>query len=148
VTILENSCGECGMCCRLLAIESLEKPPGPTCRHFGCGCSIYDDRPDECRGFRCLWLKSERLPPEARLGPAWRPDHAKFIMYTDRGGLRLNVVLDPDHPWAWREEPYISFIESQQQRAIEGFEVLIYSAPTGLSEPAVPQTRPSAPASV
>ena len=71
-----NRCGECGMCCQLLAIEALEKPGGPWCAHFKDGCSIYEDRPDACRGFRCAWLKAERLAPELRLELEWRPGRA------------------------------------------------------------------------
>lgn len=121
-----NSCGECGVCCTLLAIEELGKPAGPACEHLQGGCAIYDDRPSSCRGFHCLWLKSERLTPEARMGPDWRPDRAGFVMYSERGGMRLNVVVDPAHPQAWKREPYYSFIKRMADRVAEGLELLVH----------------------
>jgi hypothetical protein len=122
-----NACGECDMCCRLLAIEVLEKPPGPLCGHFqdGC-CSVYQDRPDACRGFHCLWLKSERLTPEVRMSPQWRPDRAKFMMYSEHGDRRLNVVVDADHPQAWTREPYYGFLKRLSHRVAEGYELLVF----------------------
>jgi hypothetical protein len=121
-----NSCGDCDLCCRLLAIEALEKPPGLLCSHFHGGCSIYEDRPDACRGFHCLWLKSERLTPQARMGPHWRPDRAKFMMYTERGGLRQTVVVDQAYPLAWKREPYYGYLKRLSLRATEGYELLVY----------------------
>lgn len=122
-----NTCGECGACCKLLGIETLGKPAGPWCEHFfEGGCRIYDDRPDECRGFHCAWLKSQRLPPEARMGPEWRPDRAGFVMYTDRGGLRLNVVVEPADPLAWRREPYHGYLKRISRRSAEGHELVVY----------------------
>ncbi len=114
-----NSCGECGMCCKLLAIEALDKPAGAWCGHFRRGCSIYADRPPACAGFHCVWLKSERL------GPEWRPDRAKFVMYTERDDRRLNVIVDPAHPLAWKREPYYGFIKRMSQRVTDGYELLV-----------------------
>lgn len=121
-----NRCGDCDLCCRLLAIEALSKPAGPLCTHFEGGCSIYPERPDACRGFRCLWLKSERLEPPLRLSVEWRPDQANFVMYTERDDQRLNVVVDPAHPTAWRREPYYSFLKRLAERALEGQELVVY----------------------
>jgi hypothetical protein len=121
-----NSCGDCDLCCRLLAIEALAKPAGPLCVHFEHGCSIYPERPDACRGFRCLWLKSERLGPQSRMGPQWRPDQAHFVMYPERDDQRLNVVVDPDHPTAWTREPYYSVLKRLSGRASEGHELVVY----------------------
>jgi hypothetical protein len=121
-----NSCGDCDLCCRLLAIEPLAKPAGPLCVHFEQGCSIYPERPDACRGFRCLWLKSERLGPGSRLGRAWRPDQAHFVMYAERDDQRLNVVVDPAFPTAWTREPYYSFLKRLSGRAAEGHELLVF----------------------
>jgi hypothetical protein len=35
------------MCCKLLGIAAIEKPPGRWCASFkrGCGCGIYESRP-------------------------------------------------------------------------------------------------------
>jgi len=116
-----KSCGSCGMCCKLLGVAALEKPAGSWCAHYarGRGCTIYQDRPAACAGFECLWLDSEKLDD------AWRPDRAKFVLYTERDGARLNVVVDPGNPAAWRREPYYSRLKAMSQRAVEGCELLV-----------------------
>lgn len=116
-----KSCGECGMCCKLLGIAEIDKPAGSWCGHFkrGCGCGIYERRPAACAGFECLWLDSEKLDD------AWRPDRAKFVLYTEQDGRRLNVVVDPASPMAWRREPYYRRLKAMSQRALDGFELLV-----------------------
>ena len=114
-----KSCGDCGMCCKLLAIQALDKAPGDWCGHFKKGCSIYSDRPPACRSFICLWLDSEKLDD------AWRPDRARFLMYTEKDGKRLNVIVDPAHPLAWKREPYYRRIKAMSQRAMDGYELVV-----------------------
>jgi hypothetical protein len=118
---MSKSCGECGMCCKLLAIQALDKPAGAWCGHFkrGAGCGVYDERPPACRGFICLWLDSEKLDE------AWRPDRAKFLMYTEKGGQRLNVIVDPNHPGAWKREPYYRRIKAMSELALDGRELVV-----------------------
>ena len=116
-----KSCGECGMCCKLLAIQSLDKPAGAWCGHFkrAAGCGVYEDRPPACRGFICLWLDSEKLDE------AWRPDRAKFPMYTEKDGQRLNVIVDPNQPGAWKREPYYRRLKAMSELALEGRELVV-----------------------
>ncbi len=61
-----RSCGNCDACCTVLSISCLDKPAGVRCSHLiqnsedqaGAGaCSIYDDRPEPCAGFVCVWLR-------------------------------------------------------------------------------------------
>ena len=82
-----KSCGECGMCCKLLGIESIAKPPGQWCGHYrrGAGCSVYADRPAACSRFICLWLSSEGLDD------AWRLD-----WITPGGGVQTTLAFDPE----------------------------------------------------
>ncbi|MBP6877996.1 MAG: YkgJ family cysteine cluster protein [Phenylobacterium sp.] len=116
-----KSCGECGMCCKLLAIQSLDKPAGAWCGHFkrAAGCGVYDERPPACRSFVCLWLDSEKLDE------AWRPDRAKFLMYTEKDGQRLNVIVDPNQPGAWKREPYYRRLKAMSELALEGRELVV-----------------------
>lgn len=116
-----KSCGACGMCCKLLAIAPLDKAAGDWCANFtrGAGCSIYADRPPPCVGFMCLWLDSEKLDE------AWRPDRARFLMYTEKDGRRLNIIVDPASPMAWRREPYYARIKAMSRRTLEGFELVV-----------------------
>lgn len=116
-----KSCGECGMCCKLLGIESIAKPPGQWCGHYkrGAGCTVYADRPAACSRFICLWLSSEGLDD------SWRPDRSKFVLFTEQDGRRLNVVVDQNDPMAWRREPYYSRIKKMSERALDGYELLV-----------------------
>lgn len=116
-----KACGSCGMCCKVLAIDELNKPDGVWCGHFrkGGGCGSYETRPGACRGFHCLWLTSEKLDE------TWRPDKAGFLMYSDRDGKRLNVVVDPGKPAAWKREPYYRRIKAMSQRAYDGYELVV-----------------------
>ena len=116
-----KACGTCGMCCKVLHISELEKPAGVWCGHFkkGSGCGDYAGRPSACRGFLCLWITSEKLDD------AWRPDKAGFLMYADRDGKRLNVVVDVGKPTAWQREPYYSRLKAMSRRALDGYELLV-----------------------
>ena len=66
-------CGECVACCVYLHISTLEKPPLAHCPHLRLDtprdeealyysvsgedhCTIYHDRPECCRVYRCAWL--------------------------------------------------------------------------------------------
>ncbi len=80
-----RACGECAACCELPAVPSLGKPACSPCpRSSPAGCTTYDDRPAECRAYRCLWL-DDALGDEAD-----RPD---------RLGLMFDLPsLVQDHP--------------------------------------------------
>lgn len=119
----ERSCGECGMCCKLLSAPSLGKPPRKWCTHFrrGKGCDIYEDRPNECRGFNCGWLLTPALPDE------WRPDRAGFLLHQDAG--RVIVEVDPSTPQAWKKAPFETTLRGW---AAAGTEVVVLVADKGL----------------
>ena len=67
----------------------------------------------------CLWLDSEKLDE------AWRPDRAKFLMYTEKDGQRLNVIVDPNQPGAWKREPYYRRLKAMSELALEGRELVV-----------------------
>ena len=53
-----RQCGDCTVCCTAVAVYHLRKPTGTPCLHLcHTGCSIYSDRPRECRDYECLWLE-------------------------------------------------------------------------------------------
>jgi len=56
-----RQCGTCVLCCKLLHVVELDKPPGEWCpwlhKKRTRGCSKYTKRPEACREFACLWLK-------------------------------------------------------------------------------------------
>jgi hypothetical protein len=97
------------MCCKLPLIKELEKPSDRWCRHavIGKGCGIYENRPPVCQSFFCQWM----LDP--RLGPEWKPEKAKFILYVDREKEEVfNVAVDPAFPDAWTKPPFFAAIKN------------------------------------
>jgi hypothetical protein len=103
-----KACGTCMMCCKVLRIEELEKPSGLWCRHavIGKGCGIYEDRPPVCQSFYCQWM----LDPS--LGPEWKPEKAKFVMFPDRKNNEVfNIIVDQAFPDAWIRPPFLAAIK-------------------------------------
>lgn len=103
-----RSCGGCSLCCKLIGVASLGKPPGQKCRHskVGKGCAIYDMRPKDCRTWSCRWLAdfdTAGMP---------RPDRCHYVidltwekvMARDQEDTReipaLQVWVDPAFPEA------------------------------------------------
>jgi hypothetical protein len=101
---LGKTCGDCTLCCKVMAIEELAKPVASWCPHCkpGRGCLIYRDRPGECRSFSCLWLVNELLDQH------WKPSKSRFVLTTSEDGIEIRC--DPGFPDAWRKEPYRSEI--------------------------------------
>jgi hypothetical protein len=99
-----RSCGTCTLCCKVLKIWELDKPPGVWCRHCkpGSGCMIYSGRPQECRTFHCGYLTNPDL------GEEWKPSHSKIVVVPDMEGKRIAVHVDVQRPDAWKREPYYS----------------------------------------
>jgi hypothetical protein len=103
----EKQCGDCSLCCKIMAIPELDKPKDAWCDHVikKQGCGIYETRPQSCRMFKCLWLQDPRLPPE------WKPNRSKFVMVGE-SRTELVVHVDSNSPGAWRDEPYLSGLRS------------------------------------
>jgi hypothetical protein len=106
-----RECGDCTLCCKVMAIEELAKPASAWCPHCtpGNGCLIYADRPAECQAFNCLWLVDERLEQH------WKPNRSKLVLTTSEDGIEIRC--DPGFPDAWRKEPFRSEI---RQWAVSG----------------------------
>ena len=89
-----KTCGDCAMCCKVLAIDELAKPRHTMCGHFkkGGGCQVYETRPQACRQFVCLWLA------DAKMDIAWRPDRARFILWGDKSprDALASAMVDAD----------------------------------------------------
>jgi len=106
-----RECGECTLCCKVMAIEELAKPASSWCPHCKPrrGCLIYANRPAECRAFSCLWLVNDLLDQH------WKPSKSRLVLTTSEDGIE--VRCDPGFPDAWRKEPFRSEI---QQWAVSG----------------------------
>jgi uncharacterized cysteine cluster protein YcgN (CxxCxxCC family) len=121
-----KSCGDCGLCCKLMGVTALDKPAGRWCRHFSKskGCATYATRPTDCRVFNCLWLLTEALDE------AWKPTTAGFVLHSENEGRRLIVECDAARPHDWRRAPY----QAQLRRwaAAQGQDVLVFVGKRGL----------------
>jgi hypothetical protein len=95
-----RNCGSCSLCCKVLDVPELLKPPGEWCKHMmpGRGCAMHAVRPFVCRAFYCEWIIARGL------GPEWKPDKAKFLLV--KRGNRLTAHVDPGFPGAWQKTPY------------------------------------------
>ena len=104
--IAGRDCDGCTMCCKLLAIDVLNKPRGRWCGHCNAraGCRIYETRPEPCRSFYCGYRRI------ADLDERWKPSHAKFLINFETAANRIVLHVDADRPGAWRAEPYFSTI--------------------------------------
>lgn len=115
-----ESCGSCHLCCDLIAVTALAKPPCQLCKHAepgrpGGACTIYDTRPYDCREFRCLWLISQEDVDKTPMPLELRPDnsHVVFAGLEVNGELYENgtsACVDPAHPDAWREPQMHAFL--------------------------------------
>ena len=95
------------MCCKVLHIPELDKPVGTWCPHvrLGKGCAVYEERPQSCRSYVCMWLQDRSL------GPEWKPDRARFVVHRQRNGANIQLSVDQGFPNAWMKEPYYSRIK-------------------------------------
>lgn len=83
--IYSRSCGDCEECCRVVAVEELNKPYHTPCQHqTGKGCAIYGNHPAECKDYVCSWLQG--LLPEAM-----RPDKIGILVDAEGGNEWLVV---------------------------------------------------------
>ncbi|KQW78908.1 hypothetical protein ASC65_16195 [Brevundimonas sp. Root1279] len=109
-----------------MGVAALDKPAGKWCAHFGKarGCSVYQDRPSDCRVFNCLWLLTDALDE------TWKPSVAGFILHSEQGGNRLIVECDPARPHDWRREPYQATLRRWAEAP--GQEVLVFAGRRGV----------------
>ncbi len=113
-----RSCGGCTACCSVFAISEkesrfqLNKPPGVPCEHLvqigysaSMPCGIYQDRPEPCRAFECVWkqgdIKEEDLRPDKIGYVLWTPPKERWpdgreVMMANEivpGGLPVGRLL-------------------------------------------------------
>ncbi len=124
-----KDCGACSLCCKLMGVKSIAKPPHQWCGHFvrGQGCSIYADRPAECAAFNCQWLKWPQLDE------SWRPDRAGFVLHLEDEGRRLSVEVEPSRPQAWRRAPFYQQLKTwAAEGAGRGLELYVWIGQRGV----------------
>jgi hypothetical protein len=80
---------------------------------IGKGCGIYDERPESCQKFNCLWLIDPRLPDEMR------PDKSHVVLHVQKEMARLKVNVDPDTPDAWKRGLIRKYIEMVRKTGVD-----------------------------
>lgn len=81
----ERKCGECTLCCQGWLIADVyghRLMPGSPCHFMGNSCAIYNDRPNVCRDFRCVWLEDSNFSI-----PEWmKPSLSNVIIFRKKWG--------------------------------------------------------------
>ena len=110
-----RECGGCFECCRFIPIktERLEKPTNLLCPNCqpGEGCSVYDKRPSECRGWECGWKIARGIPDD------WRPDIAGIVFRLEAGSEITATIIDPGKKF--RSEQFASLIAVWVQSGVD-----------------------------
>jgi len=109
-----RSCEGCSMCCFLLEVATLGKPVNAWCRHCPTKqrCTVYPDRPAECREFHCGWLTTPSV------GDEWAPRRSRIVLAAELDGQRMTAIVHPDRPGAWRREPYYRQLKAWAEAAV------------------------------
>lgn len=112
-------CADCTGCCTVFEVEAVGKAFGEPCKHlgktlFGPGCQIYNERPDACRHYICLWLDSQRRVDVASMPESMRPNITKCVLGWPWGTDRetLFVYPYPGHDSAWQKPPVSEYLRS------------------------------------
>jgi hypothetical protein len=117
-------CQECTGCCIVFEVKEVGKAFGEPCQHLGPtavggqGCRIYEDRPDACKRFVCLWLDSQRRPEVETFPEHMRPDVTKVVLGWPYGLDRetLFVYPYPGYEDNWKKPPVSLYLQRILQR--------------------------------
>lgn len=97
-----KGCGECTACCTLMRVDMApiaptHKPERTKCTHeCKAGCSIYENKPDSCSAFMCLWLATQMF--DAPMPARWRPDRIGGVVDVNAVG---NMTIHLKHEAAF-----------------------------------------------
>jgi hypothetical protein len=95
-------------------IPEIEKPAGEWCQHcaIGKGCKVYDERPQMCVEFECLWLISQKRPDQVSKMPvSLRPDRCKVVFSPSTDERVMAALTMPGDPTAWRRKEVRAVID-------------------------------------
>ncbi len=113
-------CGTCTLCCKIMGVPELDKLPGEWCPHCDpkVGCMIYEDRPQDCRDFECIWFQAQDREINNHMkGPELRPDRCKGVIVTSEQSMGIVVKMDPHRPNAYKTGPLKRLIDKTPKLA-------------------------------
>ena len=111
-------CGNCTLCCELLPIQALNKPHSEKCKYCETNCTIYEDRPDDCKNFNCLWVETDQSDESLR------PNNTHVIFEKIPNVKAYLALVDPKYPLAYKTQEVESICIDLLDR---GFSVLLSS---------------------
>lgn len=99
-----RQCGSCSLCCRLIAVEALNKPQNQWCPSFrpGVGCAIWAHCSDECRQWDCAWLRGllpKELSPRRTRCVVFPAGEKTIRIEQDADGLADSYFHGPIEQW-------------------------------------------------
>ena len=105
-----RTCAGCAMCCFLPSIPELDKPKSAWCEHCSTrqACDIYENRPELCEKFYCIYLIDDQL------GEEWKPSISKIMLMpeqADDGTERIVAHVHPQRSDVWKKEPFYSALK-------------------------------------
>jgi hypothetical protein len=118
---MENFCGECNLCCKLMRVDEVETPRGRWCKHAkpGHGCGIYADRPTPCREYECLWLQAKKQGGGYEMPEDLKPNRSRVVIDFTTDGKHPLLHVDADFPHAIDSLPVRAFIDMNMKRNID-----------------------------
>ena len=121
-----NLCGECNACCSIPTLESEEmewrntiKVRNELCDQWCGGCKIYEQRPQACRNFECLWLRIKKSRED--YSEARRPNEIGFMVSTTTTKDGIRFVIDEVRPNSFN-------LEDMNAEQSDFFEEVLYLA--------------------
>lgn len=129
-----RQCGDCQLCCTLLAVREISKLAGERCQHqkFKKGCAIYTDpaMPPSCKMWSCVWVLNDDAADLSR------PDRSRYVIDMMMDYVQANneqtgesidvpvvqVWVDPKYPDAHRDPALRAYLE---RRGAQGVAAII-----------------------
>lgn len=133
---MSGACGNCTLCCTVMKVTMADrvKPERTPCDHCtSAGCAIYDNRPEPCQVFKCVWLGSQDWQ-DVRLPSTLRPDRTGIVIEVNSAGF---LIAHCARPSAWRREPMRDWLVRMAGRTrvlIEAGETVLLLQPSGATE--------------
>lgn len=98
-------CGDCSLCCTVMAVREIDKPSNVKCDKLTVmgRCSIYADKPASCTAFKCLWLQG--LMPENM-----KPSRSRVVGDANSEGNIVVLHVSPFDRGCWKTGPVRDWI--------------------------------------
>lgn len=95
-----RECGNCTLCCTVTYVPELNKTANIQCSNCNDGCTIYNERPNSCRGYRCEWLNGhldEEMRPDISHVVIEKLPEVPIVLVLIEPGYEniLNALIEP-----------------------------------------------------